>query len=153
MIANSVPSPEWLRFCPLCTEEDKQQFGEPYWHRLHQISGVEVCLVHAVFLENSDTRVLHRKTRHAFISAEQAIHATSPRFLVPSNPYHKILLRIAHDAAWLLKQRGLFPELESFRHRYLPLLAERELATYSGRVYTSRLLDAFKFYYSAELLS
>jgi len=33
----------WLRFCPLCILEDKRQFGECYWHRTHQVLGVEVC--------------------------------------------------------------------------------------------------------------
>lgn len=153
MIANSVPSPERLRFCPLCTEDDERQFGEKYWHRIHQVPGVEACPIHAVFLENSNAQVLHRKTRHEYISAQQAIYTTSPRSLTHSNPSHVALLKIARDAAWLLNQQGLAPGLESFRNRYLPLLADRELATYSGRIYTSRLLDAYKFYYSAEFLS
>jgi len=153
MMANSVPSPERLRFCPLCIEDDERQFGETYWHRIHQVPGVEVCPGHAVFLENSNAQVLHRKTRHEFVSAQQAIYARSPRSLALSNPSHVALLKIARDVAWLLNQQGLAPGLESFRNRYLPLLADRELATYSGRVYTSRLLDAFQFYYSAELLS
>jgi hypothetical protein len=152
MMANSVPSPERLRFCPLCTEDDERHFSETYWHRIHQIPGVEVCPVHAVFLENSNAQVLHRKTRHEFVSAQQAIYTTSPRSLTLSNPSDVALLKIARDAAWLLNQQGLAPGLESFRNRYLPLLADRELATYSGRVYTSRLLDAFQFYYSEELL-
>jgi hypothetical protein len=152
LMANSIPAPAWLRFCPLCIEEDKKQFGEPYWHRLHQVPGVEVCPVHFVFLENSKAQVLHRKTRHEFISAQQAIHTTSPRCLELSHPSDAALLKIAHDAAWLLNQRRLAPGLESFRSRYLPLLAERELATYSGRIYISKLLDAFKYHYSTELL-
>ncbi|WP_190410519.1 MULTISPECIES: TnsD family Tn7-like transposition protein [Cyanophyceae] len=152
IMANSVPTPAWLRFCPLCTEDDERQFGETYWHRIHQVPGVKVCPVHAVFLENSKAQVLHRKTRHEYISAQQAIYTTSPRSLTLSNLSHVALLKIARDAAWLLNQQSLAPGLESFRNRYLPLLADRELATYSGRVYTSRLLDAFQFYYSEELL-
>ena len=153
MMANSVPSPERLRFCPLCTEDDERKFGETYWHRIHQVPGVEVCPVHAVFLENSNAQVLHRKTRHEFVSAQQAIYSISARSLALSNPSHVALLKIARDVAWLLNQQGLAPGLASLRNRYLHLLADRELATYSGRVYTSRLLDAFKFYYSEELLS
>ncbi len=26
-----------LKFCPLCVEEDRQRYGETYWHRKHQI--------------------------------------------------------------------------------------------------------------------
>jgi hypothetical protein len=153
IMANSIQTPAWLRFCPWCAENDESQFGETYWHRIHQVPGVEVCPVHAVFLENSNVQVLHRKTRHEYISAQQAIYTTSPHSLTLSDPSQVALLKIARDAAWLLNQQGLAPGLESFRNRYLPLLADRGLATYSGRVYTSRLLDAFQFYYSEELLS
>ncbi len=152
MMANTIPTPASLRFCPLCAGDDARQLGETYWHRINQVPGVEVCPIHAVFLENSNAQVLHRKTRHEFVSAQQAIYTTSPRSLMLSNPSHVALLKIARDAAWLLNQQGLAPGLESFRNRYLPLLADRDLATYSGKVYTSRLLDAFQFYYSEELL-
>ncbi len=91
MMANSVPSPERLRFCPLCTEDDERQFGEKYWHRIYQVPGVEACPIHAVFLENSNAQVLHRKTRHEYISAQQAIYTTSPRSLTLSNPSHFLL--------------------------------------------------------------
>lgn len=47
---SSVPLPKWLRFCPVCLTEDQERFGEPYWHRTHQVPGVEVCPVHGVFL-------------------------------------------------------------------------------------------------------
>jgi hypothetical protein len=36
--------PEYLRFCSLCLAEDLQQYGETYWHRNHQVSGIRVCL-------------------------------------------------------------------------------------------------------------
>ncbi|HEY9694164.1 MAG TPA: TnsD family transposase [Oculatellaceae cyanobacterium] len=152
LMANSIPSPKCLRFCPVCVDEDKNLFGECYWHRIHQVPGVEVCPIHSVFLENSNAQILHRKTRHEFVSAEQAIYLTLPRFLELSNPCHRILLKIAQDTAWLLNQRELAPGIDSFRCRYLRLLAERDLATYSGRVNVSRLLDAFNYYYSASTL-
>lgn len=41
---------DWFRFCPLCAERDRQIRGEFYWHRLHQIPGVEVCPIHNIFL-------------------------------------------------------------------------------------------------------
>jgi hypothetical protein len=56
--SSCIKLPQWLRFCPLCTEEDEKQFGDRYWHRLHQVPGVEACPIHAVFLE--DSKVRHR---------------------------------------------------------------------------------------------
>lgn len=50
---SSIRLPDWFRFCPLCAKEDRKQFGESYWHRLHQLPGVKVCHVHNIFLEDS----------------------------------------------------------------------------------------------------
>ncbi|WP_352419556.1 hypothetical protein [Proteiniborus sp.] len=30
-----------------------ERFGEPYWHRSHQVTGVFVCLKHKIPLYNS----------------------------------------------------------------------------------------------------
>jgi len=37
LMATTVPSPSQLLYCPDCSREDETQFGEKYWHRLHQI--------------------------------------------------------------------------------------------------------------------
>lgn len=150
--ASTIRSPDHLRFCPLCAVEDKEQFGERYWHRLHQVSGVEVCHTHAVFLEKSSVCVKTQSNRFKFISAEQAIQVTSWRLLDLSDPCHEKLLKLAYDVAWLLKQRGLVCILQSIRARYMYLLADRGLATYSGRVHQDQLLKAFKNFYPFELL-
>lgn len=44
-----------LRYCPLCVEEDIKKYGETYWHRLHQIPGVNYCSLHDCSLENSQS--------------------------------------------------------------------------------------------------
>jgi hypothetical protein len=61
-------------------------------------------------------------------------------------------LKIAQDAAWLLKQRELVPGLEFIRERYLWLLTERNLASREGKVRVTALLEAFKSYYPYDLL-
>lgn len=35
-----------LRYCPLCVAHDREQYGEAYWHRVHQMIGIHVCPVH-----------------------------------------------------------------------------------------------------------
>ncbi|MCF6437175.1 TnsD family transposase [Pseudoalteromonas sp. MMG022] len=39
-----------LKYCPVCAKEDIRRFGVTYWHRNHQIPGVEACSVHRVWL-------------------------------------------------------------------------------------------------------
>ncbi len=142
----------WLRFCPLCVEADRKQYGESYWHRLHQLSGVEVCPVHAVFLEDSNIPIRHRGKSCEFISAEQRIQPTSVQPLELSNPSHEALLKIAHDAVWLLSQRNLVADSEILSKRYLRVLSEQQLASYKGYVYTCKLVDKLNKFYSPDLL-
>ena len=149
---SSVRSPNWFRFCPLCTEEDEKQFGERYWHRLHQITGVEVCPIHNIFLENSNAPARNRRYSRNYLSAEQTIQVTVPRSLDLSNYSHQFLLKIARDVAWLLSQRNLVPGLQCLRNRYLKVLFNQGYATYNGIVHGFSLIDAFKSFYSHSLL-
>ena len=33
----------YLRYCPLCVKEDREVYGETYWHRSHQMMGSSAC--------------------------------------------------------------------------------------------------------------
>ena len=61
--------PEYLQFCPQCLTEDLRQYGETYWHRLHQVAGMRVCLTHGVGLENS--QVLVSEMGKIFVAADE----------------------------------------------------------------------------------
>jgi len=39
-----------LKYCPVCTKEDIRCHGVSYWHRIHQVPGVEACPSHKVWL-------------------------------------------------------------------------------------------------------
>jgi hypothetical protein len=39
-----------FRLCPTCVEEDYIAAGFPYWHRCHQLQGVETCHLHGTEL-------------------------------------------------------------------------------------------------------
>jgi hypothetical protein len=149
---SSIRSPNWFRFCPLCTQEDEKQFGEKYWHRLHQITGVEVCPIHNIFLDNSNAPARNRRYSRKHLSAEQTIQVTVPRSLDLSNHSHQVLLKIARDVAWLLSQCNLVPGLQCLRNRYLKVLVAHRYASYSGMVHCLSLIDAFKSFYSHSLL-
>lgn len=43
-----------LKFCPLCAQKDIESHGVSYWHRVHQIPGVEACSIHQVWLIHQD---------------------------------------------------------------------------------------------------
>lgn len=43
----------YLKYCPRCVVEDRRQYGEAYWHRVHQIRNMQVCTKHNCKLINS----------------------------------------------------------------------------------------------------
>ncbi len=153
IMASHVPLQEWLRFCPQCLVEDRACYGECYWHQVHQVTGVEVCPFHEVYLQKSTVRARNKKTRHQFVSAEHTIQeAQQQRSSQSRSPYHQNLLDIARDVNWLLCQHKLSPDVTLLHHRYRKLLFERDLATYRGRVDISQLLQKFKDCYPSQLL-
>ncbi|MBD1847743.1 TniQ family protein [Cyanobacteria bacterium FACHB-63] len=152
MMASTVHSWEWLRFCPVCAQRDKEQFGEYYWHRLHQLPGVVVCSEHKVLILNSWIRIQNPQTRHEFVSAERGIQSSKSRSYRPLNSHQTFLLKISQDASWLLRQQLPTSGLDVLVKRYRELLAEQDLATYSGRVRVSELLGKFCECYPPELL-
>lgn len=63
---------KYLRYCPVCAEKDRQQYGETYWHRTWQIQGVKVCSQHRCYLQSTEVLVSGKATP-AFIPAEEII--------------------------------------------------------------------------------
>lgn len=43
----------YIRYCSVCAKEDRENYGETYWHREHQIPRIDICTKHKCYLENS----------------------------------------------------------------------------------------------------
>jgi hypothetical protein len=149
---NAVKRPDWLRFCPLCVSEDKENFGECYWHCGHQLPGIYVCVTHQIILEESNVRLRDSGDRYMYFAAEQAIYAARPRFLDVSSQTDAVLLNLAHSSLWLLEHPSFSTDLQSIQNKYMSILAQRGLVSPSGRVYAERLLEAFNNHYPSDVL-
>jgi hypothetical protein len=75
---STIPIPLFLRFCPECIKRDRELYEVAYWHRVHQLSGVDVRPHHGVYLEQSSVMARRRASRRAFIAAEHAVHTAVP---------------------------------------------------------------------------
>ena len=62
----------YLRYCPICAKADRQQYGEAYWHRQHQMINVDICPLHYCRLINSDTSI-NSQASPSLITAEESI--------------------------------------------------------------------------------
>jgi hypothetical protein len=145
-------SPLWLRYCPLCAMEERTQFGECYWHRFHQVLGVELCPIHHVFLENSMTRARSSLAELGLVSAEQAIKLGEPRE-ASASPFFHVFMDIACETQYLLEHLIDPLDLRFLHQQYRALLTQRGFMTPKGRVRFRDILNAFTEHYSEDLLT
>lgn len=61
-----------FRYCPLCAEEDRIQYGETFWHRSHQIQKIQVCYLHGCYLKDTNLPISSRQSP-ALYDAESVI--------------------------------------------------------------------------------
>lgn len=151
-MASRIPTLDFMRYCSVCLKEDEKEFRDTFWHRLHQLPGVEVCPSHQVFLENSAVGFRKGRKHIQFIPAEKATRAPPVRHVDIKNRDHQALLQLARDAEWLLAHPSPGTYLKSLYTRYLRVLVERGLATYTGSIHVQKLLNEFSSYYSSSLL-
>jgi hypothetical protein len=150
-----IKSSSWLRYCPVCIKDDKENFGETYWHRLHQVPCIEVCPFHHVFLEDSSVSTRTDSNSSLFTTAEEGILQETARpinFLEPcasATTYTKI----ASDAVWLLDQRNLSIGSERLRAGFLNLFTEHGMVTFRGNIRWKSLLEKFDALYTKNTLS
>lgn len=77
-----------MRYCPLCAAADRQRYGETYWHRKAQLSGVDICLEHRCRLEDSTMETGVDKLKFKLIHAELVIpQDTAADFHVSDQEY------------------------------------------------------------------
>jgi len=65
-------SDRYLRYCPICVKQDREKYGETYWHRTHQMIGLGVCPIHGCCLMNSNV-VISGKMPPILKSAEEVV--------------------------------------------------------------------------------
>ena len=57
MLIPNLGYTRYIRYCPECAKEDREEYGETYWHREHQILKISVCPKHHCFLEDSEVAI------------------------------------------------------------------------------------------------
>lgn len=109
--ASRVRQPAFLRYCPMCIEEQLAQYGECYWHSEWQVTGVDCCPKHGEL----QTTVVPRtsKMRHMYWPASREICSAHQQVtglwqsLVLQPSIHQ-LLNMAESRAPSLEQWGCY---------------------------------------------
>lgn len=139
--ASTIKLPLNMRYCIGCYRDDVEKYGEPYWHRLHQLPGVLACPIHKIWLSNSAIPYTTReqKFRYQPLSTVQKENEYKKYDIVP-----EIYLRVANRSEIMLCQ--------SFRYVDSKSLVGSEYVTKEGRFRFRKLLDDFDRYFTSEFL-
>ena len=95
---------KYIKFCPECFDTEVEQYGEPYWHRSHQIPGVIICTKHKILLLDSTVLTDGHGIHYYALNRDCCSIDTTPQ--VEIEPGHREhLLGIAADLEWLMQVR------------------------------------------------
>lgn len=75
---------QYLKYCPMCAKEDRQKYGEAYWHRKHQIRNIGICSKHKCKLYDSTVSAKNMNI-YNFYAAEINI-PDSEKSIIIDNP-------------------------------------------------------------------
>jgi hypothetical protein len=73
--ASKIVRPRYPKFCPACLTQDVIQFGEAYWHRMHQIPDMCVCPTHLCFLISHQPE-LNEFNRSLYLAVPHSLRKT-----------------------------------------------------------------------------
>jgi hypothetical protein len=148
--ASSVDRSSDLKFCPICYEEDITKYGEPYWHRTLQATGVIICPNHGAVLHRIVDPIADRHGLTVLPIARCLFQSEQVLVDLPE----KTLLRlqeIALDVQLLLGMKQSH-ELYDLRESLLYKLSEQGWLTPAKRIRQRELAEQFTIYYGKELL-
>lgn len=142
--------PEYLRYCPDCSREDMEIYGETYWHRLPQLPGIVYCPKHGKLIQNSSVAL--RQITMAFFPASHALQNLEQREDTAEQHYRLKYLAIAKDSEWLLENGLSLGGCRSIARKYKELFMEKGLTTAQGVRYPERIRAAFTEYHNEDFL-
>lgn len=147
LMATGCPFPVRLQYCPICAKTDRTNFGEAYWHRIHQAPGITVCPHHRVRLIPSNET--YRCRAHRLSPAESSIPLLDPIV----EPVDGIEFDLAIDAEWVLSHPRFFVAEAEFSVRILRRLIDAGLANYNGHLRLGSIVSGFCHAFKAEVLA
>lgn len=149
--AGSIPQIHRLRYCMECIEDDEKLYGEPYWHRSHQLFGVIRCHRHQNWLIESVLSTPSSGSRRCF-KALGEIYLLGGHSL-ESDLESQSWVDIALSSYWLLNTPSeLVHEANTLRRRYLWWLWKKQIVTNPFTLKIRQVSEQLLAYYGEDIL-
>lgn len=135
----------YLRVCPICLEEEKETFGEGYWHRLHQIPGVLVCPKHKIGLYDSHISCTKIYTDEYSCPEDTIIYSNAKLEIFEGEELDRYV-QLANGIQWVFDnfetvQKIWKKHAENYTQVYLELLYKKKIVLNNKLISKDRLKD------------
>lgn len=60
-----------LMYCPMCAKEDRERYGETYWHRAHLIRNIGVCAKHGCCLKETPISMSAKGSPRLYVGEDE----------------------------------------------------------------------------------
>lgn len=152
IMGSSVRRNKLIRYCKECLSRDIEIYGESYWHRMHQIPGLDVCVEHGIHLLDSEIHI-HGENKYKFIAADEW---NSPLNCVAKETQSSDIVKyqlLSDSAKMLLRNRYPNRAFDWFEQFYWNKLKELGYSSVLGhKVDQDRLYVDFISYFGEEFL-
>jgi hypothetical protein len=152
VMASTVKKSKFLRFCPVCLKYDLENYGEAYWHRIHQVSGVILCPNHNTFILNSSV-YWHGLNKNEYIAANNENCKMYSYESDCSELERDKLLFLAKNIEWILNAKLKNNSMEWLYEKYINILISKNYSTPNGSVHREAFIQDFCDYYGNNILS
>ncbi|PGA70813.1 TnsD family Tn7-like transposition protein [Bacillus pseudomycoides] len=149
--ASTIKDWQYIRFCPSCVKQDRENYGEAYWHMLHQLPKVHYCHIHQELLQDSKVE-LRNPQKHVFISAEKTELDKPYLQTLYSQKTEQHLRKLSGESVKLIQINEQF-DLIHIQQVYKYLMQINGYANYFGNVNQQYFTQQFKLHYGEEFLS
>lgn len=152
MCDNNMKIDSALKYCSLCVDNDRNNFGEAFFHIEHQVPGVLMCQKHTSELHicNKSTQM---KNRQEYLNLELSI-SEKDTIVAPLNK--KIIEhqeKFYRNINCIINGNFKLKEMNFFREHYLKYLIDKGMAESRMKIYQQDLLRDFKSYYGDDYLT
>lgn len=150
LVSGSIKSNRMFRFCPKCIEKDTKRYGEAYWHRSHQVTGVFICPIHKEPIYDSSTPY-RGNYRMNYIPASKDVCKVESQIQIKETAAEK-LNWIAEDIHEILNRPFKYQPLMTKKFSYMERLIEKKIANMISMVHQKRLRSELIDFWGTDVL-
>lgn len=150
LVSGSIKSNRMFRFCPKCVDEDTKKYGEAYWHRSHQVTGVYMCAIHKESIY--DSHIPYRGNyRMNYIAASKDVCKVESHIKVKEATAEK-LIWIAEDIYEILNRPFMYQPLKIKKFLYMERLIDKKIANMISMVHQKILRSELIDFWGTDVL-